>query len=316
MIDIPKVSILFPVYKTAAYLKEAIDSMLAQTFEDFELIVLNDCSPDNAEEVMDSYSDPRIIRYRGEHNQGLANVLNVGMGMARGKYIARMDSDDISLPDRLKIQVDYLDSHPEVGLCSSGMQLFGTRNDVWVRDADMESIKFRALFHSPILHASSMWRKSSFGGLRFNQDYVPAEDYELWTRALVAGCKMVNLPQVLYLYRTFPEQATSNVKSTEAKSAEVRRQYVKAIFPQASGKQVERLSSLSDMAANDLSGLREALDELVSLNGPVRYFDDSIAGRCKRYYQSALYTEMRQHGIKWGMLFDLRAKQIGKLIFK
>lgn len=309
------VSILMPVYKTAAYLKEAVDSMLAQTFEDFELIVLNDCSPDNAEDILDSYSDPRIIRYRGEQNQGLANVLNVGMGLAKGEYIARMDSDDISMPDRLKVQVDYLDSHPEVGLCSCGMRLFGTRDDVWVRDADMESIKFRALFHSPILHASSMWRKSTFENLRFNQAYVPAEDYELWTRALVAGCKMINLPQVLYLYRTFPEQATSNVKSTDIKSAEVRRQYVKAIFPQATEEQVERLSNLSDMAARDIASLRKALDELISLNGSAQYFENSIADRCKRYYQNALYTEMRLHGIKWGKLFDLRAKQIGKLIF-
>ena len=92
----PVVSILMPVYKTAPFLREAMDSMLSQTFTVFELIVLNDCSPDNAEEILDGYKDPRIVRYRGEKNEGLANVLNVGMRMAKGKYIARMDSGRLS----------------------------------------------------------------------------------------------------------------------------------------------------------------------------------------------------------------------------
>ena len=105
----PTVSILMPIYKTAPFLKEAVDSILAQTYTDFELIALNDCSPDNAEEILDLYYDPRIVRYRGEQNVGLANVLNTGMAMARGQFIARMDSDDISLPQRLEIQMQYLE---------------------------------------------------------------------------------------------------------------------------------------------------------------------------------------------------------------
>ena len=80
------------------------------------MIVLDDCSPDNAEEILDAYDDSRIVRYKGEKNVGLSNVLNVGIEMARGKYIARMDSDDISLPQRLQVQVDYLEKHPDVDL--------------------------------------------------------------------------------------------------------------------------------------------------------------------------------------------------------
>ena len=99
------VSILMPVYKTASFLQEAIDSILSQSFTDYELIVLNDCSPDNAEEIIDQYDDPRIVRYCGKENQGLSNVLNIGLDMAKGKYIARMDSDDISLPDRFETEL-------------------------------------------------------------------------------------------------------------------------------------------------------------------------------------------------------------------
>ena len=140
MVTIPQVSIIMPVYNTAPFLREAMDSMLSQTFSDFELIVLNDCSPDNAEEVLNTYNDPRIVRYKGEKNVGLSNVLNVGIVMARGKYIARMDSDDISLPNRLQVQVDYLESNPEVDLVSVGMQLFGDKDEIWIRDLVFEEL--------------------------------------------------------------------------------------------------------------------------------------------------------------------------------
>ena len=132
----PTVSILMPIYKTAPYLREAMDSILSQIFSDYELIILNDCSPDNADEILDTYSDSRIVRYKGEKNVGLSNILNVGIGMARGKYIARMDSDDVSLPDRLRIQVDYMEAHPDIDLVSVGMQLFGAKEDVWIRETN------------------------------------------------------------------------------------------------------------------------------------------------------------------------------------
>lgn len=238
---LPQVSILMPVYNTAPYLREAMDSMLSQTFTDFELIVLNDCSPDNAEEILDTYDDPRIVRYRGERNVGLANVLNVGIEMARGKYIARMDSDDLSLPNRLKVQVDYLETHPDIDLVSVGMQLFGAKEEVWTRVSDPEKVKVNALFQSPVLHASSVWRKESFErhGLRFRQDMVPAEDYDLWTRALVRGFKLVNLPDVLYRYRLHPNQATQQKEKTFEKVRIVRRNYLKATLPSISEKSIE-----------------------------------------------------------------------------
>ncbi len=233
---IPLVSILMPVYKTAPYLHEAMDSVLSQTFTDFELIVLNDCSPDDAEEILDTYDDPRIVRYKGEKNEGLSNVLNVGIDMARGKYIARMDSDDVSLPNRLQVQVDYLEAHPEIDLVSVGMQLFGAKEEVWIREKDPEKVKITALFYSPVLHASSVWRKDSFErhGLRFLQEMVPAEDYDLWTRALVKDLKLVNLSDVLYKYRLHPNQATLQTDKTSAKSKIVQQNYLRSALPSLS----------------------------------------------------------------------------------
>lgn len=237
----PVVSILMPVFKTAPYLREAMDSILSQTFEDFELIVLDDCSPDNAEEILDTYVDSRIVRYRGEKNVGLSNILNVGIGMARGKYIARMDSDDLSLPDRLQIQVDFLETHPEIDLVSAGMRLFGAKEEVWIRERNPEKVKIEALFHSPILHASSVWRRDRFeeNGLRFRQEMVPSEDYDLWTRAMVKGLQLVNLPQVLYEYRIHSAQVTTNTALTAEKDRLVQQNYLRDTLPSLSEKNRE-----------------------------------------------------------------------------
>lgn len=237
----PLVSILMPVFKTAPYLREAMDSMLAQTFTEFELIVLDDCSPDNAEEILDAFDDPRIVRYKGEKNVGLSNVLNVGIGMARGKYIARMDSDDVSLPQRLQVQVDYLEKHPDVDLVSVGMRLFGAKEGTWIRELNPEKVKIEALFHSPVLHASSVWRKDAFEklGLHFRQEMVPAEDYDLWTRAMLKGLKLVNLPEVLYEYRIHEAQATVQTDKTAAKSREVQMAYLQEALPSLSDRNRE-----------------------------------------------------------------------------
>ena len=309
----PKVSVLFPVYKTAAYLKEAVDSMLSQTFTDFELIVLNDCSPDNAEEIMDTYNDPRIVRYRGEQNVGLGNVLNVGISMARGEYIARMDSDDISLPERLQFQVDYLDAHPEYDLVSVGMKEFGEGNALHYYDNETEQIKFNALFHSPIPHASSMWRKKSFEGLLYDQSFVPSEDYHLWTRALIKGVKMRNLPQVLYMYRRFKGQATASNDGSKRRHAN--ELYIQSAFP---GIEEDRVKAWSKgvWRIGDLPCLKATLEEMVQYNCHEKdpFFNPKLfALYAKRYYQALLFKRLKQGGK--GPVFDLRLAQIFKLYY-
>ena len=253
----PAVSILMPVYRTEPYLAEAVESILCQTCRDFELIVLDDCSPDNAPAILDRYDDPRIVRYRGERNEGLANVLNIGIGMARGRYIARMDSDDLSQPDRLQVQVDYMESHPDVDLCSCAMTLFGAREGLWRRDADPDKVRIAALFFSPVLHASSLWRRESFERhhLRFDQQAVPAEDYDLWCRALAAGLRLANLPQPLYRYRIRPGQATADASRTSPKEQEVRRRYFLTAFPHATQRMEADFLSLPHLPRRRMARL-------------------------------------------------------------
>ncbi len=306
----PTLSILMPVYKTASYLQEAIDSMLSQRFSDFELIVLNDCSPDDAEDILDRYDDPRIVRYRGERNQGLANVLNVGMDMARGRYIARMDSDDISLPERFETQVNYLETHPDIDLCSCGMKLFGARDGSWVRDSDPEMVKITALFFSPILHASSVWRRDSFErfGLRFRQEMVPAEDYDLWCRALVKGLRMVNLPECLYLYRIRPDQATENTERTSNKEIEVRRDFLRSVYQSLAESDIDAFAKLSSTVNPD--ELKALSLRLLATNGQSAFFDQDKLGKRLEKRRQALASQSLQQKFSWKTLKTLSLKEI------
>ena len=303
----PRVSILMPVYNVAPYLREAMDSILVQTFQDFELIVLDDCSPDNSAEILDTYTDERIVRYRGEKNIGLSNVLNVGMAIARGEFIARMDSDDLSTPERLATQVAYLEAHPEVDLCSCGMQLFGAKQETWVRESNVEDVKITALFHSPILHASSMWRREAFElvGLRFLQEMVPAEDYDMWTRAMAAGQRLVNIPQVMYLYRIHPSQATTQTDKTAKKDREVKANYLRMLYPEQDMSDVDLLPTLM---ASDLGRIKQSVVRLLEANKRAPFFEVArLERRLWNYYYRQVINCLSV-GFKWRLVGELSWK--------
>ena len=120
----PKISVVMPAYNAENYIREAIDSILAQTFRDFEFLIIDDGSTDHTVEIIRSYSDSRIRLYQNERNMGVAATLNRGLDLARGEYIARMDADDISLPERFAKQAAYMDAHPDVAVCGSNIILF------------------------------------------------------------------------------------------------------------------------------------------------------------------------------------------------
>ena len=311
----PRVSILMPVYNVASYLREAMDSMLAQTYTDFELIVLDDCSPDNSAEILDTYTDPRIVRYRGEKNVGLSNVLNVGMQLARGEYIARMDSDDLSTPERLAVQVAYLDAHPEIDLCSCGMELFGAKQEVWVRENNPEDVKITALFHSPILHASSMWRREVFErvGLRFLQEMVPAEDYDMWTRAMAAGLRLVNIPEVMYQYRIHPSQATTQTDKTAKKDREVKANYLRMLYPM---EDISAVNLLPVQSASDLERIKQSVAHLLAANKRTPFFEQvRLEKRMWNYYYRNI-THILSQGFDIKLFCELSWKWKVKWVLK
>lgn len=198
----PLVSVVMPVYNAEKYVSDAIESILQQTFTDFELIVINDGSTDNSAKILKNYADQdnriRFINHR--KNKGLIGVLNEGLDICCGKYIARMDSDDISMPQRFEAQVAYMDAHPECGVLSVGFQMFGDSDKIVIHPAHVGIVDF--MHGCLVAHPGVMMRKSVLDmyGFRYDKNYKYAEDYDLWSR-MACVTQIHNLPDVLLQYR-------------------------------------------------------------------------------------------------------------------
>jgi glycosyltransferase involved in cell wall biosynthesis len=184
----PKVTVLMPVYNGAPCLAEAIQSILRQTFTGFEFLIINDGSTDGSVAVIQGFHDPRIRLVHNETNLGLVASLNKGLGLAQGEYIARMDADDISRPERLALQVNFMDTNPAVGVCGSWVQYFPkAENSVWKLPRRTEEIRCLQFTTVGVAHPSIMLRRQLFAnyGLLYDPRYRHIEDYELWGRALL-----------------------------------------------------------------------------------------------------------------------------------
>ena len=210
---VPEVTVLMPVYNGARFLANAMNSVLGQTFGNFELLVVNDGSSDQTAEILASCGDPRVRIVDNGRNLGLIASLNKGLDLAGGDYIARMDQDDVALPKRLEKQVHFLRTSLQTGLCGTWFRTFGGARSAVVRPPTGAEEMAAKLFHeSPLAHPTVMFRRALFAhhGLRYSYEYPDAEDFELWTRAAQVT-ELANLPEVLLRYRRHDEQV-SNVK--------------------------------------------------------------------------------------------------------
>lgn len=199
---IPKISVIMPLYNGEKYLKEAIDSILHQTYADFELLLIDDASSDNTENVIRSYNDNRIVYIKNEENLGLIKTLNKGLNFAKGEFIARMDQDDIADVTRFKKQINLFEKNPDLGVCGTWFTCFGDQIKERVLDhpENDEDIKISLLGRSTLGHPTVMMRKSAIQDLRYDENYTSAEDYEFWIR-LSRVTKLQNIPESLLQYR-------------------------------------------------------------------------------------------------------------------
>ncbi|MFH0892342.1 MAG: glycosyltransferase family 2 protein [Candidatus Falkowbacteria bacterium] len=216
----PKVTVLMPVYNAAKYLNEAIDSILGQTFKDFELLIIDDGSTDLSREIIESYKDKRIRLVINETNLRLIATLNKGISLAQGEYIARMDADDISLPKRLEKQVAFMDKNPKIGVCGTWVKTFGESTGVNRYYTKSDDIKAGFLFNTQMAHPSVIFRASLFREhkLCFNPDFIHAEDYEFWTR-ISPITVFANLNEILLLYRITRDNISNKHADTQGKNA-------------------------------------------------------------------------------------------------
>ncbi len=215
----PLVSVVMPVYNAESYLSEAIESILAQSYTDFEFIIVDDCSTDCSWEIAHNYAvkDRRIILMKNKCNSGIAITLNTGIKAAKGTYIARMDADDVAVPHRFQRQIEFLAKHPEVGVVGTAVYLIDEKGKVvgeryyHEQDSDIRRHLFR---FSPFAHPTVMMVKEVVikAGL-YNPSLVPVEDYDLWFR-IGRISKFANLREPLLYYR-ISESGTTMKKLKE-----------------------------------------------------------------------------------------------------
>ena len=220
----PKVSVLMPVYNTKEeYLREAIESILNQTFTDFEFLILDDCPKNNREKIVKSFNDCRIKYFKNDKNMGITPSRNKLLKMARGEYLAVMDHDDISLPKRFEKQVEFLDTHPRVGVVGCQyMRIVSHKQNAYPikHSGIVNGILQGSCF---ILHPASMIRKQVLlkNNVEYEEMYSPCEDFMLWAR-LIKYTKFYNLPEILFQYRDHSE----NTSSLQAKLMAIKGQEV------------------------------------------------------------------------------------------
>jgi glycosyltransferase involved in cell wall biosynthesis len=215
----PTITVLMPVFNCELYIKEAVDSILNQTYTDFEFIIIDDASTDGTVSIIKSYNDVRIQLIEKSINSGYTNSLNQGLKLAKGKYIARMDGDDISLPERFEKQVAYLEANPDVTLCGTCFTVIGS--DVVIQlPENHEAIKLAMLRGNCIAHPTVVIRKEVLDELPmvYNVSKEPAEDYDLWVRVLSLG-KLYNLQEVLLKYREHDTQVSQKRQEQQIQSA-------------------------------------------------------------------------------------------------
>jgi glycosyltransferase involved in cell wall biosynthesis len=209
----PTVTVLMPVYNAEKYLRPAIESILRQTYRDFSFLLLDDCSRDQSWPIMQSYNDARIRLVHNATNLGLAQSLNKGIGLADSKYIARMDNDDISLPNRLARQVAFMEAHPTIGICGAAIRTFGEgmKPQNLFFPCHPQVLHCSLLFTNNIAHPTSIFNRELLErhSLLYDASFRNIEDYEMWVRC-ARYFPIANLKQILLLYRKHPEQLTKN----------------------------------------------------------------------------------------------------------
>ncbi|MEN9913141.1 MAG: hypothetical protein RLY66_549 [Candidatus Parcubacteria bacterium] len=211
----PIVSVILPVYNGENYLREGVKSILGQSFEDFELIVIDDGSTDGSATILNDFTDPRIIRVRHEKNRGVTKTLNEGIALARGEFIVRADADDISLSNRIEKQVAFMRDNPHVSISGSGADLFGTRNEQVLYPTSVAAIQSRMLFGNQIESSTVIMRTKDIRDKHISlpEKYRYENEYDFYIAAIKTGLKILNTSEVLVKKRIHPEQLSAFFES-------------------------------------------------------------------------------------------------------
>ena len=281
MNTIPKITVLLPVYNCELYVQTAVESILNQTYTDFEFLIIDDASTDATLSILRKFDDARIQLIEKPVNSGYTNSLNYGLQLAKGEYIARMDGDDISHPERFAKQIAYLETHPEVVVCGTNQKILGSDKLITLPLSN-EAIKIGLLWGNRIPHSSAMIKKNILEehSIQYDTTTEPAEDYHLWIQLLAFG-KLCNLPEVLLEYRVYGNQV-SKKRAEEQKKSDIAAkfsmlQYLKVNWEPAEHEFLERQFGKTEcITFKDLNIFKQIQNKLASANASIGFFESLL----------------------------------------
>ncbi len=332
----PKISVVMPAYNAEKYIAEAIESILAQTYKDFEFIIINDGSTDKTEEIILSYNDERIVYLKNEKNMGIVHTLNRGLDIAKGEYIARMDADDISLSQRLEKQLKYMEKHKSIAVLGTSFTIFGDgiKSYPFIFSFNHKRAKAELFFNSSLGHPSVIIKKSVLdnNSLRYEEEYKGLEDFVLWWRIAKHG-NVASLKQPLLKYRKHKKQITSSRDFTfEHKFKKFLLERVNVFDINYTNAEFSSLlkyclGQYNDLIVNDIENLVSLFKKLLKANKKQKYFDKyyfkKVLGLAVTYCISFLnisdnekfslrYKEFKSGVISLELLLKLTAHKILK----
>lgn len=286
---ITKITVLMTTFNGNKFLKECMDSVLNQSFEDFEFLIVDDCSADGSKDLIKSYKDGRIRLIENKENLGQVKSLNIGLEYARGEYVARMDQDDIMIKNRLKRQLDFLDRRKDISVVGTWGELIDENGRVFekyicpVRNAEM--IGNILCGWNSLMHMSVIFKKDAvINAGKYNELFPFAEDYDLWTRLLLKGHKLANIPEFLIKCRFHKETSSKNFRGIQIKNSSASTSnFIKAINGTYCNSDLDRLLNFLISAGSmnreywldeaNIAYLRDTIGLLeILLKNTIKYF--------------------------------------------
>jgi len=305
----PDISVIMPVYNTKEeYLREAIESILRQSYSDFEFIIVDDCSDEFIAKIISTYHDERIKYYRLATNQGAAAARNFAISKASGKYLAFMDSDDISLPERFSKQIQFFDKHPEIGCLGTKVRVIGDDCEKmeFPKPTEHSEIENFLIFNGCVFCQSSVMLKKEIldkNNIKYQNQYVPAEDYAFWLD-LVGKTKFAVLEEELVFYRFYAENISHRQKELQQQKC------VEAQF--SSLKRYCNAQNLNqDVWFKFLRGIALSSNEFVHLNSDLTVIIQSLYAKdynekaiCSLFQRKLKKMFYHSHGfsVQWRLL--------------
>lgn len=315
----PSITVLTTVYNGLPYLTECIDSVLNQTYKDFEFLIIDDASTDDSLEIIKSYKDPRIKVVENEENMGQVRSLNRGLKIAKGDLIARLDQDDVCLPKRLEEQADYLEKHPDITIvCSWEITIDSDGKKVRAWKGEIKNygifLGYVMLGLCPVWHPSVMFRRDTVLGLGgFEPSYAPAEDYQLWARMAMNRLNGAILPR-FHLLQRIHDRRQSFLQSEKQLNA-THRAHNEVISKFMPGANIDCLGSLLRLGPDpcgrryDKNHIKELADDLDEMLENVKNMQSLSADELK-LLRNKIYRR-----VGWGVRFATQLTRLHGILF-